>query len=224
MNEAISSILFYVFAFAAVVCAFGVVAFRNPVTSAMNMALCFGFTAAVFFGLGAQFLGIVQLIVYAGAILVLFLFIIMMLDIKTEERGRYSTSVACVGVIIAGVFAGMVTNVALHLPGADEGSCPVRALCENIGELGLNPEKATQEAATEHKLGGTLPALNAEAAALKLGADEATAAKATAFPDTKLLGQHLFTHYNIAFVILSFALLAGTIGAVALGRKIRNEQ
>ena len=42
-------------------------------------------------------------------------------------------------------------------------------------------------------------------------------------PDVKLLGQNLFSRYNIAFVILSFALLAGTVGAVALSRKIRKD-
>ena len=49
------------------------------------------------------------------------------------------------------------------------------------------------------------------------------AAKATGYPDVKLLGKTLFTQYNIAFVILSFALFAGTVGAVALARKIRKD-
>ena len=68
------------------ICACAVIFSRNPVTSAMNMALCFAGTAALLFGMGAQFLGIVQIIVYAGAILVLFLFVVMMLDIRTEEE------------------------------------------------------------------------------------------------------------------------------------------
>ena len=223
MESAISSILFYVFAAAAVLCAFGVVAFRNPVSSAMNMALCFGFTAAVYFGMGAQFLGIVQLIVYAGAILVLFLFIIMMLDVKAEEHVRKSFPMACIGVIIAGVFAGFVTKVAISLPGATESGCPVLTLCDNIGDLapGATEEKPAEETLAPY--GAAMPKLNPAAAAMALGADEATAAKATAFPDTKLMGQALFTKYNIPFVILSFALLAGTVGAVALGRKIRKD-
>ncbi|MBR1978151.1 MAG: NADH-quinone oxidoreductase subunit J [Akkermansia sp.] len=223
MESAISSILFYVFAAAAVLCAFGVVAFRNPVSSAMNMALSFGFTAAVYFGMGAQFLGIVQLIVYAGAILVLFLFIIMMLDIKAEEHARKSFPLACIAVIIAGIFAGFVTKVAISLPGATVGECPAIVLCESIGELA--PGSIAQKAETEGfaPYGSAMPELSPAAAAKALGADEATAAAATAFPDTKLLGQSLFTKYNIPFVILSFALLAGTVGAVALGRKLRKD-
>ncbi len=223
MESAISSILFYIFAFIAIICAFGVVAFRNPVTSAMNMALCFGFTAAVFFGMGAQFLGIVQLIVYAGAILVLFLFIIMMLDIKTEENTLTNLPTAIVGVVVAGIFAGMVTNVAINLPGARNGECPALVLCESIGDLA--PGAVAQEDSDNGfaPYGSAMPKLSPAAAAKKLGADDTTAAKATAFPDTKLIGQCLFTKYNIPFVILSFALLAGTVGAVALGRKLRKD-
>lgn len=223
MESAISSILFYLFAFAAIVCAFGVVAFRNPVSSAMSMALCFGFTAAVYFGMGAQFLGIVQLIVYAGAILVLFLFIIMMLDIKTEEHAHKSFPLACIAVVVASIFAGMVTNVAINLPGARSGECPALVLCEHVGDLapGALPQQTGDENITPY--GSKMPALSPTAAALALGADAATAAKATDFPDTKLIGQCLFTKYNIPFVILGFALLAGTVGAVALGRKIRKD-
>ena len=118
MEAAISSILFYLFAMIAVLSAFGVVASRNPVTSAMCMAVSFASTAAVLFGMGAQFLGIVQIIVYAGAILVLFLFVVMMLDVKNEESNLSSLPRAIVGVVVAGVFAGMVTKAALLLPGA----------------------------------------------------------------------------------------------------------
>jgi len=266
MESAISSLLFYLFAAAAIICAFGVVAFRNPVTSAMNMALCFGFTAAVFFGLGAQFLGIVQLIVYAGAILVLFLFIIMMLDVKVEEKTRASLPLAFVAVIIAGIFAGMITNVALSLPGAQQGSCPVRLLCQSADELGLSSSgengtcssactqacaqteaqacaqtgakpctqagtqpcagiSAPQKAAAPGAYGAALPKLRPDVAAQKLdaGLSAEKAACATSFPDTRLLGQCLFTRYNIPFVILGFALLAGTVGSVALSRKLRKD-
>lgn len=260
MESAISSLLFYLFAAAAIICAFGVVAFRNPVTSAMNMALCFGFTAAVFFGLGAQFLGIVQLIVYAGAILVLFLFIIMMLDVKVEEKTKASLPLAFVAVIIAGVFAGMITSVALSLPGAREGSCPVRLLCQSVGELGLSSSGADdtsacasacpqacaqtgaqtcaqadaqtcprtcaqQEASAPGAYGAALPTLRPDVAAQKLDPTLSAekAACATSFPDTRLLGQCLFTRYNIPFVILGFALLAGTVGSVALSRKLRKD-
>lgn len=198
MEAAISSILFYLFATVAVLSAFGVVASRNPVTSAMCMALSFASTAAVLFGLGAQFLGIVQIIVYAGAILVLFLFVVMMLDVKSEEANLSSLPRAIVGVILAGVFAGMVTNAALRLPGATDNACPVKVLC--CSDYAASNEQAPAG------YGGKLPELAAEERS-----------------DVKSLGGTLFSQYNIPFVILSFALLAGTVGAVALGRKIRKD-
>ena len=206
MNPAISAILFYVFAAAALLSAVGVVALRNPVSSALSMALCFGFTAAIFFGMGASFLGISQVIVYAGAILVLFLFIIMMLDVKQEERTPGSRCYAFIGVVIAGVFAGMMTTAALNLPGATAGRCPLHVLVENadalkVGEGSISPDLKQGPAA----YGGALPALKAPA------------------EDAALLGETLFSHYSIAFVILSFALLAGSAGAVAVGRKLRKD-
>ncbi len=204
MEAAISSILFYLFATIAVLSAFGVVAARNPVNSAMCMAVSFASTAAVLFCMGAQFLGIVQIIVYAGAILVLFLFVVMMLDVKSEERSLSSLPRAIMGVVIAGIFAGMVTKAALLLPDATAGTCPVKALfCSDC------KAPAATETAKGELSGGALPALAPE------GEEERS--------DVKSLGATLFSQYNIPFVILSFALLSGTVGAVALGRKVRKD-
>lgn len=206
MNPSVSAILFYVFALAALLSAVGVVAFRNPVTSALSMALCFGFTAAIFFGMGASFLGISQVIVYAGAILVLFLFIIMMLDVKAEERASGGRLFAFAGVVVAGVFAGMMTTAALKLPGATNGRCPVHVLVENAAALKVGEGSISADPEQPAALyGGALPALKNSAA------------------DATLLGENLFSHYSIAFVILSFALLAGSVGAVAVGRKLRKD-
>lgn len=230
MEAAISSILFYLFATIAVLSAFGVVASRNPVTSAMCMAVSFASTAAVLFGMGAQFLGIVQIIVYAGAILVLFLFVVMMLDVKNEESSLSSLPRAITGVVVAGVFAGMVTKAALLLPGAMDNPCPFKALicseyraeaesrCCPAKECKVEEGKIVQistvsaeiiPVCTEVVSGQALPEL-----AEQEGADNS---------DVKSLGAVLFSQYNIPFVILSFALLAGTVGAVALGRKIRKD-
>ena len=192
-------------------------------------ALCAGLVAAVFFGLGAQFLGIVQLIVYAGAILVLFLFVTMMLDIKAEEkpasRSCWLPSAPALGAVLIGtVFFGLVSNLSLALPGAQDSGCPAKALCSSIGELSLTPTAApAAEAPAAARFGGALPKLDPAAAAraLKPGISPEEAAAATSYPDVKLLAQCLYTRYNIAFVILGFALLAGTVGATALARRIR---
>ena len=217
--DALSSLVFYVFAVMAAVCAIGVVAFRNPVTSAMCMALSFLATAGILFGMGAQFLGIVQLVVYAGAILVLFLFVIMMLDVKEEERRLSSLPRAIVGVVIASVFAGFVSRVAIELPNATSGPCPFMSLfCSDY-----QPSCEQQKGVAID--GGALPKIDLEAAAYAMNPNvsEEEAKANTHVHDASLLGMILYSRFNIAFALLGFALLGGTVGAIALGRKIRKD-
>ena len=88
---ALPDILFYVFAFLTLLCGVLVVAnpfSRNPVTSAMFLVLTIISMAGLFVLLHAFFLAAVQVLVYAGAVMVLFLFVIMLLDLKEEERRR----------------------------------------------------------------------------------------------------------------------------------------
>ncbi len=61
---------------------------RNPVASALSLVVSFLGLAALFMGLDAFFIGIIQVLVYAGAVMVLFLFIIMLLDLRAEERRK----------------------------------------------------------------------------------------------------------------------------------------
>src|SRR5213592_651662 len=84
-------VLFYLFAALTLVCGFLVVLnpfSRNPVTSAMFLVLSIASLAALFVLLNAFFLAAVQVLVYAGAVMVLFLFVIMLLDLKEEERRK----------------------------------------------------------------------------------------------------------------------------------------
>jgi len=80
-----SPILFYLFA--ALTLGFGVavIANRNPVASALCLVVSFMGLAALFVGLDAYFIAVIQVLVYAGAVMVLFLFIIMLLDLKAEK-------------------------------------------------------------------------------------------------------------------------------------------
>ena len=85
------TVLFYLFAFLTLFFAFLVVAnpfSRNPVTSAMFLVLTIISLAGLFLLLHAYFLAAIQVLVYAGAVMVLFLFVIMLLDLKEEERRR----------------------------------------------------------------------------------------------------------------------------------------
>jgi NADH-quinone oxidoreductase subunit J len=81
----ISPFLFWVFASLMLIFGAAVVINRNPVASALSLVVSFLALAALFISLNAYFLGVIQVLVYAGAIMVLFLFIIMLLDLRAEE-------------------------------------------------------------------------------------------------------------------------------------------
>src|SRR5213083_45927 len=95
-------LLFYLFAAVTLVCGLMVVAnpfSRNPVTSAMFLVLTIVGLAGLFVLLHAYFLAAVQILVYAGAVMVLFLFVIMLLDLKEEARRRLQTFAVAAGVL-----------------------------------------------------------------------------------------------------------------------------
>src|SRR5512137_1249332 len=96
-------LFFYIFAALTLICGFLVVAnpfSRNPVTSAMFLVLTIVCLAGLFVLLHAFFLAAVQILVYAGAVMVLFLFVIMLLDLKVEER-RQVKILALIGGLVA---------------------------------------------------------------------------------------------------------------------------
>ena len=82
---AFTSIAFYAFALVTVLAALGVVTVRNSVHAALLLVLTFFSTACLWLLLQAEFLGIVLVLVYVGAVMVLFLFVVMMLDINLEQ-------------------------------------------------------------------------------------------------------------------------------------------
>jgi NADH-quinone oxidoreductase subunit J len=102
---------FFFFYFAVVIAAASVmvVAVRNPIYSALSLLIMFFHVAGLYVTLHAEFLAAVQVIVYAGAILVLYLFVVMLLNLKQDERyHRQWPAAAGVGSILA-VEAAMLT-------------------------------------------------------------------------------------------------------------------
>ena len=80
------SYLFWFFATMMLIGGTAVIAFRNPVSSALSVVTCFVGLAGLFIGLSAFFVGVIQILVYTGAVMVLFVFIIMLLDLQDEDR------------------------------------------------------------------------------------------------------------------------------------------
>ncbi len=94
-------ILFYVFATLLVAGALGVITARNPVYSVLFLVFCFINSAAIWLLVGAEFLAIVLVLVYVGAVMVLFLFVVMMLDINLAEIKQGFTRFAWLGWLTA---------------------------------------------------------------------------------------------------------------------------
>jgi NADH-quinone oxidoreductase subunit J len=104
-------IAFYIFAVLTLLCGVLVIAnpiTRSPVTSAMFLVLTIVSMAGLFVLLHAFFLAAVQVLVYAGAVMVLFLFVIMLLDLKEEEQRTIKASVAAVGLAAVGLIAAVM--------------------------------------------------------------------------------------------------------------------
>ena len=94
-------ILFYIFGTILVGAALGVILSRNPVYAALSLVLCFVTSAGIWLLVQAEFLAIVLVLVYVGAVMVLFLFVVMMLDINLEELRAGFTRFAWLGVLVA---------------------------------------------------------------------------------------------------------------------------
>ena len=104
-------VLFWVFASVLAVSALAMITVRNPVHSALLLVLCFFTSAAIWLLIEAEFLAVVLILVYVGAVMVLFLFVVMMLDINIEEVRARVTRYALFGGIVAGVVVFEIVSV-----------------------------------------------------------------------------------------------------------------
>ncbi len=95
-----ASIFFYLFSALAVASAMMVVLSRNPVHSVLFLILCFFNAAGLFILLGAEFLAMILVVVYVGAVAVLFLFVVMMLDVDFEKLREGMAQYLPIGGII----------------------------------------------------------------------------------------------------------------------------
>jgi len=107
----IATLLFYAFAAVLTLAALGVVTSRNPVYSAFFLVLAFFQSALLWLLIDAEFLAIVLVLVYVGAVMVLFLFVVMMLDINIEQLRQGYTRYLPLGLVVAGVVVLEIVHV-----------------------------------------------------------------------------------------------------------------
>ena len=104
-------IFFCTFAFVLIAAAIGVISSRNPVFSALFLVLAFVTSAALWMLLEAEFLAIVLVLVYVGAVMVLFLFVVMMLDVNVDQMREGFTKYAPIGALVTIVMAAELATV-----------------------------------------------------------------------------------------------------------------
>jgi NADH-quinone oxidoreductase subunit J len=134
----IQAIAFYLMAAVTLGAALGVVSARNPVHSVLFLICAFFSAAGLFVLLGAEFLAMLLVVVYVGAVAVLFLFVVMMLDIDFAELRSGFTKYLPIGGVVAGILAieMVVVAVAVSDKGAAHGATTTVSDVNNIEQIG----------------------------------------------------------------------------------------
>ena len=133
-----SPFLFWPFALLMLVFGAAVVVNRNPVASALSLVVSFLGLAALFMSLDAYFIGIIQVLVYAGAVMVLFLFIIMLLDLRAEEGRQVSWLALIGGIAVALALLAQILYVIHNLKSAHQAFPPLtRSTFDDVRNVGL---------------------------------------------------------------------------------------
>ncbi len=137
----IAALFFYLFAGILVASAFMVVAGRNPVHSVLYLILAFVNASGLFVMMGAEFLAMILIVVYVGAVAVLFLFVVMMLDVDFAELKQGALQYLPVGLLIGGIFLAellLVVGAWVIGPGVPAAiTAPISTTVTNTEALGL---------------------------------------------------------------------------------------
>jgi len=106
-----TALIFFIFAGIAVFCGINLVAQTHPIASALSLIGVMGSLAILYLQMGGEFIAAAQVIVYAGAIMVLFVFVIMLLNAGAERTLQSSRFVMYVGIVLLAVFLGLISFV-----------------------------------------------------------------------------------------------------------------
>jgi len=151
----LESAFFNLFAGLAVLSALGVVSARNTMHSVMFLVFCFFNAAGLFFLLDAEFLGIILILVYVGAVMVLFMFVIMMLEIKKDALKSNVRRFLSVGGVIAVLL--LMEFVAASSSGVFAHGA--HATAAHLGQQVNNTEQIGQVLYTKYLLGFEIAAI-----------------------------------------------------------------
>jgi NADH-quinone oxidoreductase subunit J len=137
----IAALFFYLFAGICVASAFMVIAARNPVHSVLYLILTFVNAAGLFVMMGAEFLAMILIVVYVGAVAVLFLFVVMMLDVDFAELKQGALQYLPIGALVGAIFLAellLVVGAWAIGPGVPHAiTSPIPANVANTEAIGL---------------------------------------------------------------------------------------
>jgi NADH-quinone oxidoreductase subunit J len=191
------SVFFWVFSIAAILAGLLTVMARNAVHSALFLISSLVSVAALFILLGAEFIAGVQILVYVGGVMVLFLFVIMLVNVGAEEEGRAPIFNRTPQVTAALIFSLLLVLGLL--------------LAINRGYKGLPKSETTPEASA-----------SARAAQQQDLPPNATGVSRLT-KETERVGSSLYTYAALPFEIASLLLLVAIVGSVMLARTLKQE-
>ena len=222
-------IFFYLFTILAVFSACAMVIVKNPVSSALWMVGAFVGLAALFVGLNAYFVGVIQILVYAGAIMVLFIFIIMLLDLKSEEKRIYKPANIVAAAIVPSILLLQILGVVMKSDFGDQSQNFKKPL--NLQAAAV----AHKEASTDLYRKGLAEGEEFKQENVPVGKIQANL-EANQLPDVHLIGRTVFagradrqmdrfeselapTSNNLPLQVMGVLLLVSTIGVVVLSKR-----
>jgi NADH-quinone oxidoreductase subunit J len=171
-----------------------VVSMRNPVHSALFLLLTFLCVAILFVSMGAEFVGAVQVLVYAGGVMVLFLFVVMLINVKALPLERVFTPGSMVGVMM-GVLLFLILAIVL----ASGQWAPTVNAPDNLRSTATVVTKAVTDQG-----GATVQTETSELAIVG---------------NAEAVGMALYRDYLVPFELASLFLLVAMIGAIVIGKR-----
>jgi NADH-quinone oxidoreductase subunit J len=202
---AISEILFYFLSLLAIVCAAMVVISKNPVHSILYLIGLFFAISGHYVLLNAQFLAIVNIIVYAGAIMVLFLFVVMLMNLNKESEKTTNKWSSLTGVVAGGF---LIISLVSFLKMKEFKTSVVKSrIDDSIAQAaGYQNTKAIPDSVTAVLVNKRVNFKDGEIGLVKN------------------LGNALFNDYVVPFEISSILFLSAMVGAVVLGKRERRKE
>ena len=194
----VTDILFYVFAVCAVASALMVIVLSNPIYSALFLALTMSVLGAIFFILDAYFISAAQIIVYAGAVMVLFVMVVMLFDLKGDQEEVFKISpLNTVKLLSAALLCGFLIGT---------------------GWLAVTTIQTVAAPTVTTTATGAVDQAHSSNDEDLTNAEKDSLVEPENLTSTTNLSKLLFTRYVFAFEAVSLLLLIAIVGSVALAR------